>query len=236
MKALGIGALLTGAQVWFGCPRMSHTFGGLIECPKRALNVRPRFLDPWSGFASKRAGAISLDGGPARAELRGWQDRLSLTQLAAAFLRRLPASLGLFLIVALSGCAAPGHAHRFTRFRGLDLVSQPAGHAARSKAGTKLSQAAFLRGRGRSPSRGDRRFRLPERSSGSVGQAGPVRDIIKRLPSTAGSNLQTLERRPDRSHHPEARQAHGYLLANTPAQGEIVRIGGHQVLYVGRGN
>ena len=27
----------------------------------------------------------------------------------------------------------------------------------------------------------------------------------------------------------------GYLLANTPAQGEIVRIGGHQVLYVGRG-
>jgi hypothetical protein len=27
-----------------------------------------------------------------------------------------------------------------------------------------------------------------------------------------------------------------YLLANTPAQGEIVRLGGHKVLYIGRGN
>lgn len=194
------------------------------------------FLDPWPGVTTMRAGAESLHGGPARAELRLSHDRRSLAQLAAAFLRRFAPSLGLFLVLALCGCAAPQGTRTDSRDFAVSTwsVSPQATQLAQKRARNYLKRHSYVA----------EDVRLLAVIADSVFPS-EVPDLWVKLGRSETSSSAYLQRRGqtfklwsvvliDRTTLKPTRS--GYLLANTPAEGEIVWMGGHKVLYVGRGN
>ena len=217
---------------------MSHTSGARIGRQTTILNVRPTFLDALP--SRKRV----------RPELAVHGDRLDDTatylsrdrRLAARFSTTLLRSCGLkitgflLLTLVLSGCATSG-----TRIDPRDFAVST---CELSQQDIALAQTRAREYLARHPSAaGD--VRLVAVIADSVFPS-EVADLWVKLGRSQTSSSAYLQRRGqsfrlwcvavfDRATLvPVTNQ--GYLLANTPARGEIVHLGGRTVLYIGRGN
>jgi hypothetical protein len=159
-----------------------------------------------------------------------------LAQLAAAVLGRFSASLGLVLVVALAGCAAPQGTQTDSRDFAVSTwsVSPQNVQLAQKRARNYLKRHSYVA----------EDVRLLAVIADSVFPS-EVPDLWVKLGQSETSSSAYLQRRGqsfklwsvvliDRTTLKPTRSA--YLLANTPNQGEIVWMGGHKVLYVGRGN
>lgn len=217
---------------------MSHTSGDPIGRPTRILNVRPTLLGPWRSQEPQ---------GPERAtpghrlDERATclsPDRWPSVRFSTALLRSSGVKLASLLVLAwvFSGCATPG-----TRIDSRDFavssceLSQQQISLAQTRAREYLARHPSFAGE----------VRLVAVIADSVFPS-EVSDLWVKLGKSQTSSSAYLQRRGqtfvlwcvavfDRSTlAPVSNQ--GYLLANTPALGEIVHMGGKTVLYIGRGN
>jgi hypothetical protein len=216
---------------------MNPAFGARIECLTNILNVRPHFSGSLQHVVGARAsttprGGLSGSGAHLPLSHRLWA--ALLTTLA----RRHRIKLAVFLLLALvvSGCATPG-----TRTDSRDyavstcrLTSQEI-ELAQKRARNYLKRHSYVA----------TDVRLLAVIADSVFPS-EVQDLWVKLGRSQTSSSAYLQRRGqsfklwcvaiiDRStQSPITTQ--GYLLSNTPDQGEIVQLGGYRVLYVGRGS
>jgi hypothetical protein len=215
---------------------MSHTSGDRIGCPRRVLNVRPTFLEP--SRRPKGARPEVLSAGDVRDETgTGFPpDRHPWRRFLAELWRRAGVTFAIFVWLAvLSGCVTSG-----TRIDPRDFAVSSCDLTPQQFALAQTRAREYLN---RYPSAaGDVRFVAVIADSVFPSE---VSDLWVKLGRSQTSSSAYLQRRGqtfrlwcvavlDRSTLiPVTNQ--GYLLANTPARGEVVHLGGRIVLYLGRG-
>ena len=218
--------------------KMSHTSGAPIGRPTRILNVRPTFLDHSRRMERLRPEpAVRGDSLDETAISSSLGHRL-LARFSTALLHRCGLKFASLLLLTLmvSGCTTPG-----TRIDPRDFAVSTCELSQQQIALAQTRAREYLT---RHPSTaGD--VRLVAVIADSVFPS-EVSDLWIKLGRSQTSSSAYLQRRGqsfvlwcvavfDRSTlAPVSNQ--GYLLANTPALGEIVHMGGRTVLYIGRGN
>ena len=215
---------------------MSHTSGGRIGCPRRVLNVRPTFLEPSQETTGIRPEVVSAGDVRDETATRFHPHRHSWTRFLAELGRRTGVKFAIFVWLAvLSGCVTSG-----TRIDPRDFAVSSCDLTPQQFALAQTRAREYLN---RYPSAaGD--VRLVAVIADSVFPS-EVSDLWVKLGRSQTSSSAYLQRRGqtfrlwcvavlDRSTLvPVTNQ--GYLLANTPARGEVVHLGGRIVLYLGRG-
>ena len=215
---------------------MSHTSGDRIGCPRRVLNVRPTFLEPSQRPKGPRP-EVLCSGDMLDETGTGFPpDRHPCTRFLAELWCLAGVKFAIFVSVAvLSGCVTSG-----TRIDPRDFAVSTCDLTQQQFALAQTRAREYLN---RYPSAaGD--VRLVAVIADSVFPS-EVADLWVKLGRSQTSSSAYLQRRGqtfrlwcvavlDRSTLvPVTNQ--GYLLANTPARGEVVHLGGRIVLYVGRG-
>jgi hypothetical protein len=215
---------------------MSHTSGDRIGCPRRLLNVRPTFLKPSPGAKGIRPEALPDGKVLDKTNTGSSLDCHPWSRPLDELWRRAGLKLAIFSWVAvLSGCVTSSTRidPRDFAVSTCDLTEQQLA-LAQTRAREYLNRYPGVAGE----------VRLVAVIADSVFPS-EVADLWVKLGRSQTSSSAYLQRRGqtfrlwcvavlDRSTLVPV-TSQGYLLANTPARGEVVHLGDRIVLYVGRG-